>query len=78
MREHSDGEVPQAARNRGLYASFIVEREQGESASVGKQMGFRKDKWAFRRTNGRYDSLVIIFVYVVSVSQCEWSSPYWE
>lgn len=62
----------------GLYASFIVEREQGESASVGKQMGFRKDKWAFRRTNGRYESLVIIFVYVVPLSQCEWSSPYWE
>lgn len=45
------------ARDRGLYGKFIVERDQGERASVGKQMGFRKDKWAFRRINGRYDSL---------------------
>ena len=55
--KHSDEEDRQTARDRGLYADFIVEREQGERVSVEKQMGFRKDKWAFRRKNGRYDSL---------------------
>lgn len=45
------------ARDGGLYGNFIVERDQGERASGGKQMGFRKDKWAFKRINGRYDSL---------------------
>ena len=40
----------------------LLERGGGESALMGKQMTFRKDKWALRRIDGRYDSFVIMIV----------------
>ena len=31
-----------------------------------KQMNFRKEKWALKRINGRYDSFVIVSLQVIS------------
>lgn len=36
----------------------MTSQKEGERALMKKQMAFRKDKWAPKRTRGRYDSFV--------------------
>ena len=48
--------------NLGRIYHSNKEKRGGERTLTGKQMTFRKDKRALRKTNGRYDDFVMMFV----------------
>ena len=50
-------------QNWGFTYHLNRRRGGGERALVGKQVTFRKDQWALRRIDRRYDSFVTISGY---------------
>lgn len=62
VNRSSQKNVTQRQFNLGLIHHFNEEKRWGERTIIGKQITFRKGKWVLRKTNGRCDNFVMMFV----------------